>query len=1330
MLTLLGTDPGDDTLNGADGNDRLFGNEGDDELMGGRGDDVLEGGRGADRLFGDEGSDSLFGGPGADELTGGLRGGGWTDFLEGGEGADLFYLDYTRVQGVDGTGWWDGYDTNVIANIGEDITSTIVTSLVESAKSQFFSSLPGGALLSGLSSAAGATVNFAITQLLAESNPVTPPRQGDALIITDFDPREDVLFVPESTTQVLSIDTAFITAPNGQSGWGARFFVDSEIFAYVFLDEQFTSEFGLFSGDGATAAFLTEVFTNSFKVNQNGLVENRYNAPTDASSYVDGVVPIDNLSQTFVTRTTPGVDVRVFGAFAPIANFQPAAQFTIIYMYGTNMGDIVSVNATRFAPEDYLMNQLTTAPSLVKSFAGDDIVLGGNGQDRLYGGEGDDQLYTFRTSNPSGDPIEESVFGETGDDVIFTGDSKVLVDGGEGDDTVDYSLSIYSVNVDFLTNSAQDTGDGSDPRNIYRFVDVENANGTNNDDVLAGGNGVNVLSGGRGNDTIVEQGTGLAIASYEANPGKVEVDLSLGTAFEYDPTGTTIEFTDTLIEVRGARGSKFGDDLKGSDRNDFIEGGDGDDTIAAGDGLDTIFSGDGNDWIEAGAGNDEIDTGDGEDTVTASDADDIITGGLGNKLITAAGGNDKITTLSGDDTITSESGNATIDAGNGENDITTGNGSDDIKTGSGNDTIVSSGGRNEISAGSGTNEITTGNGNDRIFSGAGRDIIDAGNGNNTVGAGEGDNDVTTGNGNDNITTRGGNDEIRTGDGVNTVSAGNGNNTVHGGAAKDSVTTGSGADRIFVFDGENVVDAGGGNNRVEAGTDDDTITTGGGSDIIRAGDGNNLVNSGGGNDDVITGGGDDTVNAGAGNDRIDLNGGDDLVDPGAGDDVILAGAGNDTYVYSGSGNDIFEGDVGFDTIDMRRFLEDGTSTPFFFTAWNEEKGGLDGSAGIFFQPIFIVDFFSVEKIIGTDRDDVFIVASQNRDPSEVVLEGLDGDDRITVEVGTAIGGAGDDEISGNGILIGGLGDDDIQSRTLPYVDTLIKWQIGDGNDTFFGDGPHLKTLELDMSNGPNGVAQPVSFSYNNSRDELTIVAGQSQETITAIGLTNIVVFTASAGTPITGQQALVSAGVDLTVAGTSGNDFIAGNRIDDDLLGGEGNDTLRGERGDDHLDGQEGDDKLKAGRGDDTVEGGSGKDFVRGGRGDDSIDGGSGGDILRGDRGEDTLDGGRGKDILLGGRDDDHLSGGTGDDILKGGRGYDDLWGGAGADLFVFKPWFGADTIHDFDPMLDQIGLSGGLSYDKLRIVEGDDTTLIFNKKTLVAELIGAFELDENDFVFV
>jgi hypothetical protein len=158
----------------------------------------------------------------------------------------------------------------------------------------------------------------------------------------------------------------------------------------------------------------------------------------------------------------------------------------------------------------------------------------------------------------------------------------------------------------------------------------------------------------------------------------------------------------------------------------------------------------------------------------------------------------------------------------------------------------------------------------------------------------------------------------------------------------------------------------------------------------------------------------------------------------------------------------------------------------------------------------------------------------------------------------------------------------------------------------------------------------------------------------------------------------------------------------------------------------------------TKNGGKGNDIIHGTSGRDEINGGNGKDTLYGGNGSDTLIGGNGDDLLYGGVSDDVLSGGNGDDLLDGGQGNDTLTGGKGSDRFVLAVGGGTDKITDFTDCQDRIGLSGGLSFEQLKIAQGigansaDTLISVTSNDEVLAILTGvnAINITAADFVAV
>jgi Ca2+-binding RTX toxin-like protein len=221
-----------------------------------------------------------------------------------------------------------------------------------------------------------------------------------------------------------------------------------------------------------------------------------------------------------------------------------------------------------------------------------------------------------------------------------------------------------------------------------------------------------------------------------------------------------------------------------------------------------------------------------------------------------------------------------------------------------------------------------------------------------------------------------------------------------------------------------------------------------------------------------------------------------------------------------------------------------------------------------------------------------------------------------------------------------------------------------------------------------------------------------------------------------------------INGTSGNDNLVGNNLEDDQISGlQGNDVIRGLSGNDY---------IKDGSGSDIISGGAGRDFllfnfestttgitvkytdrlasgtVSGGSGngttfnsiegmgintsdgDDVIDISAlinypvfsflnsiytygGNDIITASAGRDNIFGGDGNDLINAGDGNDQLFGEAGNDTLNGGNGDDFLDGGEG------------DDIVNGDDGNDSINLSNG--NDTVNAGNGDDTISTYFAKT-------------------
>ncbi|MEM0984878.1 MAG: calcium-binding protein [Pseudomonadota bacterium] len=435
---------------------------------------------------------------------------------------------------------------------------------------------------------------------------------------------------------------------------------------------------------------------------------------------------------------------------------------------------------------------------------------------------------------------------------------------------------------------------------------------------------------------------------------------------------------------------------------------------------------------------------------------------------------------------------------------------------------------------------------------------------------------------------------------------------------------------------------------------------------------------------------DTVNGGAGTDFIDLGAGNDTAEAEGNEaefDTLIGGAGNDQIVNISAG-------------------------PLVLNNFN------DGVQVSGFERIVLND----QELLGNDGDNVFNFAGIRLDGATAVRT-LGGDDTVTVTerrietydlgddddtaqvFGNAadrdilIGGAGTDEIvnigestfslsgfndgarvtgferiDGNGYALEGDDRNNVFDFTGVAVDDVDRifaeggndtvigterrneaYDLGDGDDSFSGSGNRKDTV-----NGGDGVDTIDTGGGNDTievaRSEAefdTIHGGSGKDQIVNVGSGSFRLANFNDGTQVSSIERIAGDGGDLLGTSDATTFDFSGVRVD-------GIDEIRTLGGDDVVIGTERRNlNYDLGSGDDTF----------------TATGGSKNTVF-GDIGEDTIIGGAGRDSLNGGGDDDLLTG-NGDQ-----------------DTFTFDgPFFGNDTITDFESGIDRANFSGsGLSF--------------------------------------
>lgn len=193
-------------------------------------------------------------------------------------------------------------------------------------------------------------------------------------------------------------------------------------------------------------------------------------------------------------------------------------------------------------------------------------------------------------------------FGSSGNDVFVWTDGPDTIDGGAGIDRLDYGPSNRPAIVD-LQDSTQNAGSAAGDV----LSNIEALSGTRGNDVFLGNGSGNTLTGLEGNDRLegrggndwinpgkgrdtVDGGAGSDMVSFSDHQWSVRVDLGNGVAEGNNQL-------DTLLNIENVTGTIYGD---------YIVGDAGDNRIRSLGDYDWLVGSDGSDQFDGGTGRDMV----------------------------------------------------------------------------------------------------------------------------------------------------------------------------------------------------------------------------------------------------------------------------------------------------------------------------------------------------------------------------------------------------------------------------------------------------------------------------------------------------------------------------------------------------------------------------------------------------------------------------------------------------------------------------------------------------------------------------------------------------
>jgi Ca2+-binding RTX toxin-like protein len=274
-------------------------------------------------------------------------------------------------------------------------------------------------------------------------------------------------------------------------------------------------------------------------------------------------------------------------------------------------------------------------------------VLANNVENLIFGGTGN--------FTGTGNAAANTLTGGGGADILRGRGGADVLNGGGGVDTADYGLAAGAVTVRLDLQRATRDGDGA----TDTFTSIENATGSNFNDVLYGDGGANVLMGAGGSDVLAGFGGDDILMG---GSGGMNNQMFGGTGDDWyvlDAFDSCIEYAGEGIDTVEAR---IGSYTLGAHLENLLYTGPGK-FVGAGNALDNVITGgDLNDMLRGGGGNDRLFGGDGRDEVQlrGTKAQYTVTAeGAGWRIVDSVSGRDGSTYVESIEVLRFLSGNTT-----------------------------------------------------------------------------------------------------------------------------------------------------------------------------------------------------------------------------------------------------------------------------------------------------------------------------------------------------------------------------------------------------------------------------------------------------------------------------------------------------------------------------------------------------------------------------------------------------------------------------------------------------------------------------------------------